>query len=87
MEDALALREALRSARSVAIIGAGFIGTEVAAAARSFGLPVTLLDRVSTVLPRVCGAGFGAAVAQMHRARGVVLRWASLSIICWARRA
>ena len=74
MEDALALREAMRTARSVAILGAGFIGTEVAAAARSFGLPVTLLDRVPTVLPRVCGAGFGAAVARMHQARGVVLR-------------
>ena len=74
MEDALALRLAMQAARNVAIIGAGFIGTEVAAAARSFGLPVALLDRVPTILSRVCGAEFAAAVARMHQARGVVIR-------------
>lgn len=74
MSDALVLRRAMQAARSVAVIGAGFIGTEVAAAARGYGLPVTLIDRMPAFLSRVCGSQFGAAVARMHRERGVDIR-------------
>ena len=42
--DALELKAALSTARSVAIVGAGFIGCEVASSARKLGLDVTLID-------------------------------------------
>ena len=44
LDDALALKKALSVARSVAIVGAGFIGCEVASSARKLGLDVTLID-------------------------------------------
>jgi len=73
VEDALALRAASRRARRVAIVGAGFVGSEVAATLRSLGVAVTLID----VAPRPLmplGALAGEAVARMHAERGVTLR-------------
>src|SRR5699024_3624254 len=46
-QDAEALQESLRSARNVAVIGAGFIGLEVAAAARMYGAEATVLEVAS----------------------------------------
>jgi 3-phenylpropionate/trans-cinnamate dioxygenase ferredoxin reductase component len=72
-DDALALRAALRSAERVAVIGAGFLGTEVAAAARSVGLEVALIDPLPEPLTRPLGAAVGRAVGDLHREQGVEL--------------
>ncbi|MCK9518461.1 MAG: FAD-dependent oxidoreductase [Dehalococcoidia bacterium] len=74
MDDALALRAAFDSGAKVCVIGAGFIGAEVAASARGRGLEVTMLEALDQPLARVLGAKVGAAVAEVHRAQGVDLR-------------
>ena len=73
LEDAVRLRTALRSSDRLLIVGAGFIGCEVAASARSLGLEVTLVDIAShPLLP--FGPQLGDRWARMHRERGVDLR-------------
>jgi NADPH-dependent 2,4-dienoyl-CoA reductase/sulfur reductase-like enzyme len=75
LDDALALRAALRRAPGrVAVIGAGFIGMEVAAAARGYGLDVTVVETLPQPMVRGLGDTIGAACAQLHRDRGVELR-------------
>ena len=73
LDDSLALRAELAQARRLTIIGAGFIGCEVAATARKRGVEVTLIDIAPTpMLP--LGPELGARCAEMHRAHGVDLR-------------
>lgn len=73
-EDARAVRAALdRGARTV-VIGAGFIGSEVAAAARKRGLPVTIVEALDVPLTRSVGAEAGAVCASLHRQAGTELR-------------
>jgi NADPH-dependent 2,4-dienoyl-CoA reductase/sulfur reductase-like enzyme len=73
LNDALALRAALSRSPRVAIVGAGFIGCEVAATARARGLDVTLVDVAAyPMLP--LGPELGARCADIHRAYGVDLR-------------
>ncbi|RSN63944.1 NAD(P)/FAD-dependent oxidoreductase [Actinomadura sp. WAC 06369] len=76
--DALALRAALRDAlrdgRRAVVVGAGFLGLEVAAAARGMGLEVTVADPLPVPMTRQVGPRVGAAVAALHRDRGVDLR-------------
>ncbi|AUI59297.1 NAD(P)/FAD-dependent oxidoreductase [Amycolatopsis sp. BJA-103] len=73
-EDALAVRAALdRGARTV-VIGAGFIGSEVAAAARKRGLPSTIVEALDVPLTRSVGAEAGAMCASLHREAGTELR-------------
>jgi 3-phenylpropionate/trans-cinnamate dioxygenase ferredoxin reductase subunit len=74
IEDAFALSTVLRSARSIAVIGAGFVGTEVAAAARKSGVAVTLIDAGDNPLAQRLGALVGSRVARLHSDNGVVLR-------------
>jgi NADPH-dependent 2,4-dienoyl-CoA reductase/sulfur reductase-like enzyme len=73
LDDALALRERFETARSIAIIGAGFIGCEVAATARKRGLDVTLYDIADQVMTPL-GRELGALCADLHREHGVDLR-------------
>lgn len=73
LDDALALREAFKTARSIAIVGAGFIGCEVAATARKHGLAVTLYDIAEQPLTPL-GPELGALCADLHREHGVELR-------------
>jgi 3-phenylpropionate/trans-cinnamate dioxygenase ferredoxin reductase component len=56
------------------IIGAGFIGAEVASACRSFGLDITLIELLPLPLSRALGDEMGAIFAEIHRAHGVDLR-------------
>src|SRR4051794_1087181 len=72
--DALALRAALQAGpRRLAIVGAGFVGCEVAATARKAGVEVTLIDVApQPMLP--LGPELGARCADLHRAHGVDLR-------------
>jgi NADPH-dependent 2,4-dienoyl-CoA reductase/sulfur reductase-like enzyme len=72
-EDALALRAALADGPRVAIVGAGFIGCEVASSARALGLDVSLFDIAPTPMPAL-GPLLGERCAALHRARGVDLR-------------
>jgi NADPH-dependent 2,4-dienoyl-CoA reductase/sulfur reductase-like enzyme len=73
LADARALRDALRDAERVAVIGAGFIGQEVAAAARALGLAVTLADALDAPLAPLLGDRVGGWLAELHRANGVEL--------------
>jgi 3-phenylpropionate/trans-cinnamate dioxygenase ferredoxin reductase component len=72
--DADALREGLAPGSRLAVIGAGFVGAEVASTARSLGVEVTLIDLESAPLVRILGHEVGALLADRHRAHGVDLR-------------
>lgn len=78
LADARTLSSALAQAQAerghIVVIGAGFIGSEVAAACRMRGIEVTLLDILATPLERVLGPEVGALYAASHRQRGVRLR-------------
>ena len=69
--DSDALRERLDRGGSVVVIGAGWIGAEVAASARQRGLEVTVLDPVAVPLERVLGAEVGAIYRDIHADHGV----------------
>ena len=74
LDDAIVLRRALMDAPRVAIVGAGFIGLEVAASCRARGLPVTVIESLPVPLSPILGPTFGDMVAAMHRDHGVDLR-------------
>lgn len=75
LDDALALRADLDAAPSrVVVVGAGFIGAEVAATARARGLAVTLVEPLPVPLGRVLGGAVAETVAAVHRDEGVDLR-------------
>jgi 3-phenylpropionate/trans-cinnamate dioxygenase ferredoxin reductase component len=73
LADADTLLGRLRPGVSVAVIGAGWIGCEVAAAARSHGAEVTLIEQAATPLEAVLGPELGEVFAALHRANGVQL--------------
>ncbi|SDC91197.1 3-phenylpropionate/trans-cinnamate dioxygenase ferredoxin reductase subunit [Sanguibacter gelidistatuariae] len=69
------LRAELREGgRRVVVVGAGWIGLEVASAARGYGNEVTVLGRETTPLEPVLGAELGSYFADVHRRNGVTLR-------------
>jgi len=74
LDDAIVLRRAMMDAPRVAIVGAGFIGLEVAASCRARGLPVTVIEALPVPLSPILGSTFGDMVAAMHRDHGVDLR-------------
>jgi NADPH-dependent 2,4-dienoyl-CoA reductase/sulfur reductase-like enzyme len=69
--DAERLREALRPRARLAVIGAGFIGQEVAATARSMGVDVTIVEAAGAPLEALIGSGLGGWFADLHREEGV----------------
>jgi 3-phenylpropionate/trans-cinnamate dioxygenase ferredoxin reductase component len=71
--DAVRLREALVPGARLAIVGAGFVGQEVAATARGLGAEVTLVEAASAPLVHVLGERLGGWFADLHRAEGVRL--------------
>jgi len=73
VDDALSLRSQLLARPRVVVIGAGFLGAEIAATARGLGLHVDLVDVEPTPLTRQLGAWAGGLVADMHRDHGVRL--------------
>lgn len=74
IDDAVALREMLRSGASIAIVGAGFIGAELAASAVQMGCAATVLEAAPLPLSRVLPPVLGEWYARLHRERGVDLR-------------
>lgn len=73
LDDALALRARLRPGARLVVVGAGFIGAEVASTARALGLDVTVIEALPTPLSAALGTEFGAMVAGLHAAHGVRL--------------
>ena len=70
-EDAAALRGRLLDRPRVAVIGGGFVGCEVAAAARTMGCEVTVVEPLGTPLERAAGREVGAEVQRRHELLGV----------------
>jgi NADPH-dependent 2,4-dienoyl-CoA reductase/sulfur reductase-like enzyme len=73
-DESLALREEAGSARHAVVVGAGFIGCEVAASLRGMGVDVVLVEPQPTPLASVLGEQIGELVARLHRAEGVDVR-------------
>jgi NADPH-dependent 2,4-dienoyl-CoA reductase/sulfur reductase-like enzyme len=73
LDDAIALREALAAAGRVVVIGAGFIGAEVASTARQLGLDVTVVETQPVPLAGPLGAELGAVCAELHADHGTRL--------------
>jgi 3-phenylpropionate/trans-cinnamate dioxygenase ferredoxin reductase component len=71
VEDSDVLRERLDRGGSVVVVGAGWIGAEVAASARQRGLEVTVVEPSSVPLERVLGAELGAVYRDIHADHGV----------------
>ncbi|MCR2764344.1 NAD(P)/FAD-dependent oxidoreductase [Microbacterium sp. zg.B48] len=74
IDDAIAIRERLAGARHLTVIGAGFIGSELAAGARSRGIEVTVLELERTPLARSLGPEMADAIMDLHRGNGTDLR-------------
>ena len=68
------LRQHASSARKAVIIGAGFIGCEVAASLRQLGVDVVIVEPQPTPLASVLGEKIGALVTRLHEAEGVQVR-------------
>lgn len=71
LDDAEKLQADMRVARSIVIVGAGFIGAEVAATARHYGLEVSIIDPLSIPMARVLGDAVGERFIGLHHQNGV----------------
>jgi 3-phenylpropionate/trans-cinnamate dioxygenase ferredoxin reductase subunit len=74
LENSRRLRAAFGPGRQIVIVGGGWIGLEVAAAARTAGAEVTLVESLDLPLLRVLGPEVATTFAELHRAHGVDLR-------------
>ncbi|MEV4331795.1 FAD-dependent oxidoreductase [Streptomyces sp. NPDC049597] len=74
LSDSDRIKEAFRSASRIAVIGAGWIGLETAAAARTAGVEVTVLETARLPLLRVLGREVAQIFADLHTDHGVDLR-------------
>jgi len=74
MTDCLALAADLAGSPRVVVIGAGFIGSEVAATAKGRGLDVTVIEALPVPLERILGARMGSLCARLHTDNGVTVR-------------
>lgn len=75
LEDSDALIRLFGTARRLAVIGAGWIGLEVSAAARAADVEVTIVEAARAPLLGALGPEMGAVFADLHRAHGVDLRF------------
>ncbi|MFZ0041832.1 MAG: FAD-dependent oxidoreductase [Solirubrobacteraceae bacterium] len=74
VEDALRLRDALQRGGHVIVVGAGFIGLEVASSARELGLEVTVLEYGPQPMARVLPTEVGQLFTRLHTAAGSDVR-------------
>ena len=77
-EDAAALRELLRPEGHLLVIGAGFIGLEIAAGARERGMEVTVVEAGPRALGRIVPQEVAEQVVALHAEHGVALRTSTL---------
>ena len=73
LDDARTLREVLVSSPRLAVVGAGFIGLEIAATARRLGVEVTLIEAGACPLAGVIGPELGGWFARLHADEGVTV--------------
>lgn len=78
LEDSLALRASMLRGGPLVVIGAGPLGTEVAATARAMRLPATLVDALPSPMLRHVGPAVSARLAELHRERGVRLEFSTV---------
>ena len=74
LEESIALREHAGTAENAVVVGAGFIGCEVAASLRGMGVNVVLVEPQPSPLASVLGEQVGALVSRLHQAEGVDVR-------------
>ena len=74
LDDAETLRDALAPGARLAIVGAGFVGLEVASSARALGLEVTVIEPAPVPFERTLGPAVGSLLAERARSAGVDLR-------------
>ncbi|MGH3936372.1 MAG: NAD(P)/FAD-dependent oxidoreductase [Pseudonocardiaceae bacterium] len=74
LENCRALRDSMSRARSLLVVGAGFIGAEVAATARMAGLEVTMIEALPVPFARVLGEQMGQLCARLQTDNGVTVR-------------
>ncbi|MFJ3669478.1 NAD(P)/FAD-dependent oxidoreductase [Streptomyces sp. NPDC090106] len=74
LDDARALRDELALGGRLVVIGAGFVGAEVASTAHALGLDVTVVEAAPTPLAGPLGPAMGAVVSGLHTDHGVRLR-------------
>lgn len=73
-DESLELRRRASAARRAVVVGAGFIGCEVAASLRGLGVDVVLVEPQPAPLASVLGEQIGGLVARLHRSEGVDVR-------------
>jgi len=74
LRDSQAIRDALGPSKRLLLIGAGFIGAEVAASARALGKDVIIVEALPVPLERALGTEVGEIYAGIHRSHGVDMR-------------
>ncbi|WP_419945261.1 NAD(P)/FAD-dependent oxidoreductase [Candidatus Poriferisodalis sp.] len=74
LDDSAAIREGLRAGARVAVVGGGFIGSEVAASAKARGCEATVIEAAPAPLMRGLGAEMGMQAGALHHQNGVDLR-------------
>jgi 3-phenylpropionate/trans-cinnamate dioxygenase ferredoxin reductase component len=74
LRDSQAIRDALGRSKRLLLIGAGFIGAEVAASARTLGKDVIIIEALPVPLQRALGTEVGEIYAGIHRSHGVDMR-------------
>ncbi len=77
LSDALALQRELRPGRRLVVVGAGFLGGEVATSAAGLGLEVTVVEAAGAPLERVLGREAGMLIAKRYEHQGIELRTGS----------
>lgn len=73
LDDARAIRAAFDTGARTVVVGAGFIGSEIASAARRRDLPVTMVEAAPVPLGHAIGAELGRSVSRLHEENGVEL--------------
>jgi len=74
LDDSIAIRSSFDRARRLVVVGAGFIGSEVAASARSRGIEVTVIEAADQPLVCAVGTEIGGRCARLHGLYGTTLR-------------
>jgi 3-phenylpropionate/trans-cinnamate dioxygenase ferredoxin reductase subunit len=79
LHDSIRIRDLIGPGKKLIVVGAGFIGSEVAASARGLGTDVVVLEGLEHPLSRVLGPEMGKVCGDIHREQGVDLR---CGVIC-----